>query len=497
MKAANFTVLDEISMFGKRFMGKIVYRVQDTLGKSPLEFGDRYVSMSGMDCVLNGHMLQAKPIGDLEVYREASTTASRKARTAASSERSDGAPSNSDFGDNGELFFKEFEDVVILRTVHRTYDGGDDRVKALSEEDRERFLAESARFQEVMERMSDLTWSAEDHAWLVNWRNKSVLARTREGREVVDAFEESMILMDTRKQKQSGEDGADRTNAWQLRQCAQKLDKPILEIKAAHDRPSDVSEKEAQAMEADEFKGLSGVMQLCEGALVLLTHNLWVEAGLTNGARGVVRGFVFPADFDPNHKNPEKRVPVCVIVEFSEVNLNVGGHAGKPRTFFPERPGCERWVPIFHETIFSNVADKVTRKQFPLILAWALTHWKAQGMTLEKVRIALGGSVARSLGVGYMCCTRVKHPRDLMFEFDFPDYEAFQGAKHSAGFRARRRFELRLQARASETILKYAAGKRDVTVVCEGDPWNVEDANIALTLLDILFATAQLKREQL
>ena len=32
---------------------------------------------------------------------------------------------------------------------------------------------------------------------------------------------------------------------------------------------------------------------MCEGARVLLTQNLWVEAGLMNGALGYVRGYMY------------------------------------------------------------------------------------------------------------------------------------------------------------------------------------------------------------
>ena len=60
-------------------------------------------------------------------------------------------------GYQGQFFFQEFQDVVLLRHVHRMYDENDERVKNLSPEERAQFLAESKRFQEVMERMSDLT----------------------------------------------------------------------------------------------------------------------------------------------------------------------------------------------------------------------------------------------------------------------------------------------------------------------------------------------------
>ena len=120
--------------------------------------------------------------------------------------------------------------------------------------------------------------------------------------------------------------------------------------------------------------------------------------------------------------------------------------------------------------------EHVIRYQFPLVLAWALTHWKAQGMTLRRVRIALEKRVAQSPGIGYVCVTRVRHPGDIVFEIDFPEYETFQSAKHKEAFRERCRFELRLRARASRTILKYAAGDGVPRVVCEADEWTEGDA---------------------
>ena len=54
-----------------------------------------------------------------------------------------------------------------------------------------------------------------------------------------------------------------------------------------------------------------------------------------------------------------------------------------------------------------------------LTLAWALTRWKAQGMTLDRVRVHLSERTAGVAGIGFLACTRVRHPWDLVFEGGF------------------------------------------------------------------------------
>ena len=77
----------------------------------------------------------------------------------------------------------------------------------------------------------------------------------------------------------------------------------------------------ADLMEDDDF-GLASELQLCEEARVLLTRNLWPEAGLVNGAMGNVKGFVWPQGGDPTAKESHKRAPICVVVEFDDVRLD-------------------------------------------------------------------------------------------------------------------------------------------------------------------------------
>ena len=150
--------------------------------------------------------------------------------------------------------------------------------------------------------------------------------------------------------------------------------------------------------------------------------------------------------------------------------MNLGKDAfGQPRTFFPDDPpvhvpGSRRnWIPIYRQRVSSSVESQCYRENFPLTLAWALTHWKAQGMTLDRVRVLLSDRTAALPGIGFVACTRVRHPWDMVFEEPLPDYGHFMKARRAQAFRERRRFELKAEARASGTLRRYG--------YCEGDVW--------------------------
>ena len=65
-------------------------------------------------------------------------------------------------------------------------------------------------------------------------------------------------------------------------------------------------------------------------------------------------------------------------------------------------------MPIFRSKPQAAASDaELARAQFPLTLPWALTHWKAQGMTIERVRICMRERAAGVPGVGYVAVSRV------------------------------------------------------------------------------------------
>jgi ATP-dependent DNA helicase PIF1 len=100
------------------------------------------------------------------------------------------------------------------------------------------------------------------------------------------------------------------------------------------------------------------VLELKIGAQVMLLRNLDFEQELVNGARGVVVGF-------QTNKSMEK----CVLVKFSN---------GTTQLIAPD----EWQVEVGREV-------QATRRQIPLALAWALSIHKSQGMTIQRLKLAL------------------------------------------------------------------------------------------------------------
>ena len=140
-------------------------------------------------------------------------------------------------------------------------------------------------------------FTKEDHAWLSGF-NRSVLQQTEAGRRHLRLFDggdggkSAPLLMDGRKDTVSGAIGANKINVMKLERLSASRKVPILPLRAYHDKPKkgDGSELKADQLDADDFRGIVNELLVCEGARVLLTQNLWVEAGLMNGALGVVKG---------------------------------------------------------------------------------------------------------------------------------------------------------------------------------------------------------------
>ena len=140
------------------------------------------------------------------------------------------------------------------------------------------------------------------------------------------------------------------------------------------------------------------VLRLKVGAQVVLLKNLNVAAGLANGSRGVVTGFV-RSDWVPKRYKGAKKPPLQPdrpINPLAPVVRFTNGHL------------CELTQEMWE---IKEDPREAARSQIPLMLAWALTIHKVQGMTLTKAKMDL--SRVWECGQAYVALSRVTDRRGL------------------------------------------------------------------------------------
>ncbi|XP_062996335.1 ATP-dependent DNA helicase PIF1 isoform X1 [Elgaria multicarinata webbii] len=168
-------------------------------------------------------------------------------------------------------------------------------------------------------------------------------------------------------------DDVELTNARQL----QELSGEQRSFKAVDSDPGLVKTLDAQCP-------VSSVIELKQGAQVMLTKNLDVSRGLVNGARGVVIGF------ETEGKGLPKVRFLCGITSVV---------------------GPERWVLKGPSGIY------LSRHQLPLKLAWAISIHKSQGMSLDCAEISL--SRVFECGQAYVALSRARSLAGLrVLDFD-------------------------------------------------------------------------------
>ncbi len=123
-------------------------------------------------------------------------------------------------------------------------------------------------------------------------------------------------------------------------------------------------------------------LSLCLGAQVMLISNLDGEAGLVNGSRGVV--------IKIGENGPEVKFLNGIVREICQ----------------------HEWVQNMED------GSVLTVKQYPLILAWAITVHKSQGASLDLAEIDVGSTIF-AYGQAYVALSRVRSLEGLrLIAFD-------------------------------------------------------------------------------
>ena len=146
--------------------------------------------------------------------------------------------------------------------------------------------------------------------------------------------------------------------------------------------------------------GLVSELHLAVGAKVMLTVNVDVSDGLVNGARGTIEDII---------KTGSEVTLVLVKFDHSRVGVTAIAQS-QYRSQYPEA------VPISrHEAVFfigKNKAAEASRRQFPLVLAWATTIHKVQGLTMDQIVVDMR-KVKFDAGQAYVAFSRVNSSRPI------------------------------------------------------------------------------------
>lgn len=169
------------------------------------------------------------------------------------------------------------------------------------------------------------------------------------------------------------------------------------------------------------------VIHLKKGAQVMLIKNM--EDTLVNGSIGRVVAFMDEATFDHYRENEtdfagdpgdasddDKAIHARKKLK-SMINKDAGGIAVTrkwPLVCFVQPDGSERHLlcqPEAWKIELPNGEIQAQRQQVPLILAWALSIHKAQGQTLQRVKVDLGRVFER--GQAYVALSRATSKEGL------------------------------------------------------------------------------------
>ena len=269
------------------------------------------------------------------------------------------------------------------------------------------------------------------------------------------------------------------SNAAVHSRCLRKL----LDVANLHENPvvvitAQCSPPKAKLQGSRNCGGLVLRLFLARDAPVLLLRNLFTAGRLVNGSRGTLRELWYPEGTSPLAKHPESSsldvgifgdvtLPVA-IVEFPCYN----GPA-----FFQEE-AKRNWVPIpACESDVEGVKGG-KRRQLPLVLAYAITVWKSQGMSLDAVVIQLRERLMEH-GIVYVAVSRAKHFTKLFFRGSLPSYEeliAVCSRKASLQFIEAQAL-LRIEAREFERIALR--------------PWGPKQCALASAVTDVWLARAR------
>ncbi|KAK3288081.1 hypothetical protein CYMTET_4435 [Cymbomonas tetramitiformis] len=171
------------------------------------------------------------------------------------------------------------------------------------------------------------------------------------------------------------------------------------------------SSKVAEEADKEDMR-LPHDLPMCIGARMMITWNLCIAHNLVNGTVGLVHDIICNA----------QGLAVAVLLLVKKRTPSQDGYSGPSFLERVEGVDMDKYAVVAIGRKVSQIYDGGVmheRQQFPLMLAWAVTIHKAQGLTLNRVVIDVGDD-ERSVGLLFVALTRVRRPTHLAFH-PFPD----------------------------------------------------------------------------
>ena len=240
--------------------------------------------------------------------------------------------------------------------------------------------ATQVRFRALLARVANCEASEDDWKWL-------------QSRAPNNLSEEENRAFDNNKHVVSTNSARHAINREQLAKLS-----PIIKIDDIGDEAFRI---EDDSPEGDQY-GSDDSQLFAVGADVMMTMNLWTDAGLVNGACGTVVEILKPDD------GRKARILMVDFPTYRGPALN---------TNYPTI------VPITQVT-----SRKI--KGMPLTLSWAITIHKSQGMSLHRLTIDLGDTEYSS-GLTFVALSRAKFFSSIRIRpFDFKRYRRIMTGKY-------------------------------------------------------------------
>lgn len=140
-------------------------------------------------------------------------------------------------------------------------------------------------------------------------------------------------------------------------------------------------------------------LYLAKGAQVMLNYNLDQDKGLVNGSRGIIKSF-----------HPISQLPMVEFlngleetIEFHDWKIDESTGNNASATSLGKKSGSK------------NTSGERMVRQLPLVLGWAITIHKSQGVSLDLARIDIGSNIFE-YGQSYVALSRVRNLQGLYID---------------------------------------------------------------------------------